>query len=429
VKLYDAGELRRDVWELFLLNSRTPHFSDGDLYAQNAANARGAERLVELYGRYGAATMGSAVEEILDATERRARAAIREKLKPGSYAAVDWLDEDGIHDDPVKLGVVATVGEDRILFDFSQCSRELPTGKNIPLTHLMATVYYCLKAVLDPNMPVNAGFYRVVEVVAPDGSIVNPRPPCGVSSRNLTSMILADAIFNALGQAAPAQSVAAGGPYQGIILSGPDAKRGRYFVDYENFAGGGGGSAVGDGADVMQLHMTNTSNLPIEVMEIEFPVRVERYEMIADSGGPGRHRGGLGVCRELRIVAPDVLLANRSARQKAGAPGLFGGGAGGSGAYLLNPEGDARALRSTCSELPLGAGDLLRISTPGGGGFGEPLERDPARVHADLRDGKIGAEAAEKIYGVRLTPAGAEVDREATAALRRSLAAGKKGRV
>jgi N-methylhydantoinase B len=293
----------------------------------------------------------------------------------------------------------------------------------------MATVYYCLKAVLDPNMPVNAGFYRVVEVVAPDGSIVNPRPPCGVSSRNLTSMILADAILNALGQAAPGQSVAAGGPYQGIILSGPDPKRGRYFVDYENFAGGGGGSAVGDGADVMQLHMTNTSNLPIEVMEIEFPVRVERYEMIADSGGPGRHRGGLGVCRELRIVAPDVLLANRSARQKLGAPGLFGGGAGGRGAYLLNPEGDARALRSTCSELPLGAGDLLRILTPGGGGFGEPLERDPARVLADLRDGKIGADAAEKIYGVRLTPDGAEVDGEATAELRRSLAARGKGRV
>jgi N-methylhydantoinase B len=400
VKLCEAGVRRADIWETFLLNSRTPHFSDGDLYAQIAANTRGAERLVALFRRYPA-EIEAALGEMLDATERRARAGIRARLRPGRYRAEDFVDENGIDDDPIRLAVTLTIGDDGIEMDFSDCGPQLPTGKNIPLTHLMATVYYCLKAVLDPSLPVNEGLYRVVRVVAPEGSVVNPRPPAAVSSRHQPSMILADAILNAFGQAAPDRGMAAGGPAQGIILSGLDPRRHRYFVDYENFAGGHGANALADGPDVMHLHMTNTSNLPIEVMENEFPLRIERYEMIPDSGGAGRQRGGLGVTRDIRILAPGVKLATRCARQRFAAAGLEGGKPGSLGAYIINPgREDERKLRPTVSELPMAEGDLLRVLSPGGGGFGDPRERTQDEVRRDLEDGKISPTEASEVYGV-----------------------------
>jgi N-methylhydantoinase B len=399
VKLYDAGERRKDLWEMFLLNSRTPHFSDGDLYAQIAANTRGAERLVALFRRYPD-HIEAALGEMLDATERRARAAIREKLRPGRYHCIDWVDENGVDDEPIRLAVTLTVREDAIEVDCSECGPQLPTGKNIPLTHLMATVYFCLKAVLDPTLPVNEGLYRVVRVIAPEGSVVNPRAPAAVSSRHQPSMIFADALLNAFGQAAPDRAMAAGGPAQGIILSGIDPVRQRYFVDYENFAGGHGGSSYGDGADVTHLHMTNTSNLPIEVMENEFPLRIERYEMIPDSGGAGWMRGGLGVRREIRILGAGVKLATRCARQRFAAPGLNGAKPGSLGAYIVNPgTPEERKLRPTVSELPLNEGDMLCVLSPGGGGFGNPRERDPTLVARDLADGKITLAAAREEYG------------------------------
>jgi N-methylhydantoinase B len=321
----------------------------------------------------------------------------------------------------VRLGVTLMVCKDGLTFDFSRCGPQIASGKNVPYTHLMATVYFCTKAIIDPAMPVNEGLYRAVRVIAPEGSVVNPRPPGGVGSRNLTSMILADAILQCFGQAAPSLAMAAGGPYQGIILAGPDPVRNRFYVDYENFAGGQGGTAKGDGLDVMQLHMTNTSNLPVEVMELEFPVRVERYELIPDSGGAGKHRGGLGVRRDLRITAPEAVLALRSARQVFPALGLQGGREGTLGAFLLDPDAATPGPRlpSTASEYGLQDGALLRIVTPGGGGYGDPRERDPEAVARDVRQGKVSVAAARDIYGV-VTDAAGTLDAAATAALRAS---------
>jgi len=420
VKLLDQGVLRRDIWELVLLNSRTPHFNEGDLRAQTAANERGAQRLQALYARYGTEDMTQAIGNMLDACERRARERIRSVLAPGRYSAEDWLDEDGVSDTPVRLAVDLTADDGRLVFDFSRSAAQLGSGKNIPYTHLMATVYFCTVSMIDPALPVNEGLYRVIEVVSPEGNVTNARAPAGVSSRNLTSMILADAIMNALGQAAPGRATAAGGPYQGIIVSGQDPRLSRFYVDYENYAGGQGGSAVGDGADVMQLHTTNTSNLPIEVTELEFPLRVERYEMICDSGGAGRHRGGLGVRRDLRLVAPQATLALRSARQRFEAKGLRGGGSGSLGAYRLDPEADGSGgtrLPSTLSEHPLADGVLLRIETPGGGGYGDPRERDAALVAYEVLQQRISVHAARELYGV-VVAADGRLDEAATRELR-----------
>jgi N-methylhydantoinase B len=283
----------------------------------------------------------------------------------------------------------------------------------------MATVYYCLKAMADPALSINEGMYRPIQVIAPQGSIVNPLAPAGVSSRNLTSMILADVMIDALSQAIPSRGIAAGGPYQGIILGGWDPLRNRFFVDYENFAGGHGANVLHDGLDVAQLHMTNTANLPIEVMELEFPVRVERYEIIVDSGGAGRLRGGCGVNRELRMLTDQTSLTVRSARQRFAALGKDGGHAGSTGAFYVNPKDrDDQKLRSTFSEMALAEGDLLRILTPGGGGMGNPKLRAPEEVATDVREGKISHASAREIYGVALDEISCIVDLKQTELLR-----------
>ena len=419
VKLFEVGEVRSDMLELFLLNSRTPDFNRGDVYAQRAAAKIGAERVQGMYARYGTEIVTQSIAGMLDATERRIRHLIRRDLRDGTYYAEDWLDEDGINDDPVKLAVTLRIKGDDIEFDFSASAPQLGTGKNIPYTHTMATVYYCLKSMIDPELPINEGMYRPIKVVAPEGSIVNARAPAGVGSRGLTSMILADVIVDTLSQAAPDRAIAPAGPYQGIILSGWDQVRERFFVDYENFAGGHGASVRGDGMDVAQIHTTNTSNLPIEVMEIEFPVRVERYEMVPDSGGAGRHRGGCGVVRELRILT-DTNLAVRSARQKFAALGRDGGLAGSTGQFVLNPgSAGGSQLRSTLSEFALKPGDVLRIVSPGGGGMGAPAARAPEAVEKDIREGKVSADAARAQYQIALQADGIGVDAGETAILRR----------
>jgi N-methylhydantoinase B len=283
MRLVAGGVRRDDVWEMFLLNSRTPHFSNGDLLAQLAALERGRIRVEEIYARYGLEGTQSAIERVLNATEKRMRSRIGQVLRAGTYRAEDWLDDDGLSNEPVKLSATVSIDGEEVLFDLSECPAQLGSGKNVPITHTMATVIYCLKAVVDPLITNNEGVYRVIRLNAPTGSIVNPRPPAAVGSRNPTAMILADVLFRALGQAAPARAIAASGNMQGTILAGWDASRGRYFVNYENFAGGQGALPMRDGDDAMHVSMSNTSNLPIEAMEMEFPLRAERYELIPDS--------------------------------------------------------------------------------------------------------------------------------------------------
>ncbi|MCX7135944.1 MAG: hydantoinase B/oxoprolinase family protein, partial [Proteobacteria bacterium] len=284
----------------------------------------------------------------------------------------------------------------------SDCSPQIASGKNVPLTHSYATAYFCLKSVVDPFVPTNEGLYRAVSVIAAEGLVVNPKPPSAVSSRNMTSMILAEAMLNALGQAAPSRSVAAGGPGQGCISAGADPKTQRYFINYENLAGGQGARCSADGIDVVMINMTNTSNLPVEAMEMEFPLRIERYELVTDSGGPGKYRGGMGIVRDMRLLANNAGVSLRSSRQKFPAPGMAGGLPGGLGTFIRNP-GTATETRlgMTTSGTPFANGDVLRVMSPGGGGYGDPRERDPAAVKRDLVEGKISADVARKVYGLR----------------------------
>ncbi len=401
VQIYAAGRVRADMLELFLLNSRMPHYSEGDLLAQMASCARGSARVRELFAKHGFETMLLRIDEMLDATERRVRSRIRSELREGTYSAVDWLDEDGLTDTPVKLAVKLTVKDGHLTLDLSDCSPQLGSGKNVPLTHSYATAYFCLKSVVDPFVPTNEGLYRTVSVIAREGLVVNPVAPAAVSSRNMTSMILAEALNNALGQAAPTRSVAAGGPGQGCISAGSDPANGKFFINYENLAGGQGARCSADGMDVVMINMTNTSNLPIEAMEVEFPVRIERYELVTDSGGAGKYRGGLGIVRDMRVLADNASVSLRSARQKFPAPGMAGGQPGGFGTFIRNPGmADETRLGLTTSGTPLANGDLLRVMTPGGGGYGDPRQRERAAVKRDLFEGRISTDAARGAYGL-----------------------------
>ena len=402
VQIYMAGKPRADVLEMFHLNSRMPHYGEGDLMAQMASCTRGNARVQELFAKYGYETMLKCVDEMLDATELRVRTGIRSVLKEGTYSAVDWLDEDGVSGERIKLAVTLTIKDGHLTLDLSDCSPQIASGKNVPLTHSYATAYFCLKSVVDPFVPTNEGLYRAVSVIAAEGLVVNPKPPSAVSSRNMTSMILAEAMLNALGQAAPSRSVAAGGPGQGCISAGADPKTQRYFINYENLAGGQGARCSADGMDVVMINMTNTSNLPVEAMEMEFPLRIERYELVTDSGGPGKYRGGMGIVRDMRLLANNAGVSLRSSRQKFPAPGMAGGLPGGLGTFIRNP-GTATETRlgMTTSGTPFANGDVLRVMSPGGGGYGDPRERDPAAVKRDLVEGKISADVARKVYGLR----------------------------
>ncbi len=421
MKLADAGQVRQDVIDLVLLNSRTPEERIGDLRAQLAALHVGGRRFAEILGRYGAAQVGRSMAALMDATEARFRAAVR-ALPDGAYRADDFLDDDGLGGGPVRIAVSIAVRGDRITLDFGETDAQVPSGKNMSPGGLGATVYYALKALLDPGLADNSGYFRAVEIVCPEGNLLRPRPPAAVGSRALTGMILADVIFAALAPAVPARAMARSGPYQGVIFSGLNPASGRFYVDYENFAGGTGARTARDGADCMQVHITNTSNLPIEAFEAEFPMTVERFELIADSGGAGRFRGGLGVRRDFRVDR-EARVALRSARQRFAAEGLGGGAAGRLGAFThTTADGTARRLPPTATDVRLAAGDLVTLETPGGGGAGDPFARDPAQVLRDLEEGRITAEAAERVYGVVV--AGVAVDAGATARRRAERAAG-----
>ena len=302
--------------------------------------------------------------------------------------------------------------------DFTGTDGQVPGAKNVPPVSLLATVYYVLKAVIDPDIPPNGGYYRAIEVVAPPGTVLNPLPPAAVAARFTTCQTVADVVLSALAHAVPERVVAHchGGTL--AIYSGTDPRRGEFFVDYEVYAGGSGARTTKDGIDGIANHTTNTSNLPIEALESEFPILVERYGFVADSGGPGQFRGGLAVVREVRGLHGDLVVGGWGCNQREAPRGLGGGGDGVPGAFeIADANGAIReTARSTVPGLQLRAGDTLRVRTSGGGGVGDPLDRDPALVLHDVRLGKVAPAHADAAYGVVVRDG--EVDGEATRRLR-----------
>ena len=416
VKLLDEGELCPDVLAFVLLNSRTPREREGDLRAQIATNATGVRRVQECFVRFGADTVHQANRALLDYAESRTRAEIA-GLPDGIYENEELLDNDGVVDRIVRLRVKITIRGDRIHFDFTGTDGQIAGARNMPLAATLSGVYYAVKAVTDPALPPNSGYFRAIGVTAPEGTVVNCRPPAAVGDRGATGNVLGDLLLGALAEAAPERVMAGCGPLHGLIFSGVDPRRDEYFVDYETYAGASGALSAFDGKDAVRVHVSGAANLPVESVEQEFPLTVRRYELIADSGGPGRYRGGLATRRDVTIWAEKGRLAGRGLRQTHGASGLFGGDPGRPGAFVVHPDGNReKRLPGSFSELEMQAGTSIRVETPSGAGFGNPLEREPEQVLADVIAGKVTTSAAEHAYGVAVT--GRSVDTPRTAVLR-----------
>jgi N-methylhydantoinase B len=399
IRVVETGVLREDVMELLLLNFRLPRERRGDFRAQFAANRIGAERMRELLERYGTPTCLSAMQELLAYGERKIRAALRD-VPDGVYTFEDWMDDDGAGGPPVPIRVAILVAGDAITLDFTGTGAQVAGDINVVYLALVATVYYALKALLDPTIPANGGFYRAIRVAAPAGSIVNALPPAPVAWRTQTCQRIADVIFGALAPALPDRSIAAtNGANSAWVFSGVDPRTGRYYVYLETIGGGSGARAGKDGLDGVQVHITNTSNLPVECLELEYPLLVEEYGLVADSGGPGRRRGGLGLRRTIRLLGGEATFLGTLDRQRFAPWGLFGGREGGRGALVLNAGKPAeRTLGSKVAGYRLAAGDAVTIVTPGAGGYGPPVERERALLARDLDEGKVSPRVAREVY-------------------------------
>jgi N-methylhydantoinase B len=399
VKLVSSGVLQEDIAQIVLLNSRTPQEREGDLKAQVATNATGIRRMEELIARFGADGARAAFDAILAHGEARARAAIA-ALPRGRWSNEEIVDSDGLGPAALVAKVTVTADGDRLRFDFTGSDPQIRGARNMVLGATLAGVYYAVKALVDPDLPPNSGTFRPIEVIAPPGTIFNATPPAAVGDRSSLGNLLGDLIFGAFAQAVPERIMAGCGPLAAMTFSGIDPRTGNYFVDYETYAGAAGAQHDQDGKDAVRVHISGAANLPVEAAEHEFPLAVLRYELIPDSGGAGTFRGGLGTRRDVQLFAKDGRLVGRALRQITAPRGHGGGADGRMGQFVLRPDTpQAEKLPATFSDLPIEPGEVVRIETPAGAGFGDPRKRDAARLSDDIADGKVTREAARQLYG------------------------------
>ena len=415
VKLVSRGEIDSEVLKLFLANVRAKKEVAGDLRAQIAANNMGMRRLSTLFDRYGRETLNFYIDKLLEYTEQRARSEL-EKLPRGTFEAEGWLDDDGISDRPVHLKARVTLDGRSARFDFTGSDRQRAAPMNSNLTQTFTACVYVLKCLLDPDIPVNEGLYQLIEVIAPPASVVNARRPGAIVGGWEVSVRLCEVLFKALAPALP-DSVPAGtkGMICQVGFGGRDPHSGEYYSYYETAGGGYGGRSRTDGPDAVQTHFQNTQNAPIEEIESNYPVRITRYGLIPDSEGPGRFRGGLGLCREYVFVGHEPSYTVLADRVRFPAWGLFGGRSGKTARYVLISENGETDLPSKAT-VQLEAGQSVRLESCGGGGYGSPYERDPEQVLADVRQEKISPLRARDEYGVVI--AGNAIDGVETERLR-----------
>jgi N-methylhydantoinase B len=374
VRIVRAGEIDREMLNLILLNVRTPQEREGDLAAQIGACRVGEQRIFEMVGKYGEDRLGALTGELLDYSERLVCAELR-RMPAGEFVAEDWLDDDGIDDKPIKIRVRIRIDPmaESIQVDFTGSSPQVAGSVNAVRAITLSACFYVLRCLVERDAPATAGILRPLTLVTPPGSIVDARPPAPVAGGNVeTSQRIVDVLLRALAQAIPDRIPAASaGTMSNLTIGGIDPRTGQPFTYYETAAGGMGARPGLDGISGVQTHMTNSLNTPIEALEYAYPFRVRCYAYREGSGGEGKFRGGDGLIREIELLAAAqvTLLAER---RKFRPWGLQGGedGAAGRATVVKAATGEVIELPGKCS-LHLEAGDVLRIKTPGGGGWGK----------------------------------------------------------
>lgn len=429
-RLVENDRIRTEVLGIFLRNSRIPEKNRGDLLAVLGALRRAETRVQQLAEKFGATALRAGLRGLLAYAERQARAVIR-AIPSGDYAFWDYLEGDFTPDrHPIRIKLVLRVRGDELTLDFTETDPQVAAAFNIPsyatnghYLLVMGVVNYM--RTVSPDITYNSGLVRPVKVVAPRGSLLNPEPHAASGARQATFFRVADVVLGALGLALRSRMPAAGcGQGSIMLLSIPDLRTGKRLISIvQPLVGGSGARPAKDGTDGVDFTTGFYRNIPTEVLESEIPVLVERYGLRADSGGPGRTRGGAGLRYSLRVLGPGAVVTARALERYHFQPwGREGGLPGDNGRTLLEEPGQAPREIGKIDVLEPGPGAVVHMETAGGGGFGPPWERDPAAVLRDVEDGHVTPEQAETAYGVVIV--NGVVDAEATAARRRTLSAG-----
>ncbi|MFV0295319.1 MAG: hydantoinase B/oxoprolinase family protein [Hyphomicrobiaceae bacterium] len=398
VRLMSRGVLDQEMMDIILLNMRLPDERRGDINAQIAACRLGVDRVKALALRYGRDTLEDAFDEIISRSRARMEAEI-ERIPDGRYAFEDVLDDDGLDHKDVAFRLVIEKSGRRIVFDWTGSDRQVPGNVNLTFNATQSCVFFGLKAVLDPDLPNNQGVLDAVEIVAPTGTIANCVSPGAVALRANTCQRGIDVVLGALAQALPDKVIAAAnGANTSAVFAGNDPETGRAYVYLETLGGGMGGRATKDGKDGVQAGITNTSNLPVEAIEMEYPLRVLEYGYVENSGGAGRFRGGLGIRRVVAPVGHDCEFSGVGERFVHQPWGLFGGEAGETGSFhLQDKDGQSHKLPNKV-RMPLRQGQQVVVETPGAGGYGPPSERPADLIAEDERSGKFSGDFIASHY-------------------------------
>ena len=372
VKLVSKGVLNRDLLDLLLNNVRTPREREGDLTAQIGACRVGAQRIIDTVAKYGMPRVMENVSAMLDYSERLIRAEL-ERLPAGEFTAEDYLDDDGIHNEPVliRVSIQTDPPHGHLRIDFTGSAAQVAGSLNAVAAITYSAVFYVLRCLLSEDAVTTAGLMRPVELVLPEASIVNARSPAAVAGGNVeTSQRIVDVLLRAFSQILPERIPAASsGTMNNLTIGGTDPRTGEQYAYYETIAGGSGGRPSSDGVPGVHTHMTNSLNSPVEALEYAYPFRVRRYAYRKNSGGAGRHRGGDGLVREIELLgrAQVTILSDR---RRFAPYGLQGGAEGATGRNVLIESGVESELPAKCN-ITVRAGTIVRIETPGGGGWGK----------------------------------------------------------
>ena len=416
-RLWRGGEVNREVMRLITGNVRVPEIVEGDLKAMRNSGRVGELRLADLFGRYGTETVLAAWDEILAHSEREMRAAIRE-VPSGRYSAEDFYDDCGRGTDPLRVFVTVLVDGDEITVDFEGSSPQTRSGMNSAFNYTLAYTWHTVKsALVQQTLPQNAGTMRPIRARAPEGSLFNPRPPAAAGARAVMQQRIVDVILQALAQAVPERVIAASSHWANPIFEGIDPRGGRRFVYYDIIVGGMGARPHKDGAEAV-CGSFNLENIPVEVNESNYPILIERLELIPDSAGAGTFRGSCGLRKDIRFLGDRGSVSNLSDRHRFPPPGLFGGQPGALGRTLLNPGAEREQDLHPKAIYPLAHDDLVSLRVSGSGGYGDPRERDPELVARDVALGYVSLDQAREGDGVVVDPASGAVDAGATTQLR-----------
>ena len=418
IRLYEAGKPNDAVFRIIERNVRVPDKVMGDIMSEIAACHVGERGLIELVGHYGQGEFQRYCRELLDYTERWTRAEIA-RLPDGVFEFTDYIDGDGLDSSVITIKATVTVAGDAMSIDFAGSSPQVRGAINSVHSFTASATWACVRSIVDRNIPNNAGYFRPIQVLTPEASIVNPRPPAAVAARGLTADRVSDTVFGALAQLAPDLVPACGQPFPDTALSfGGVHPDGRPFVHVEGIVGSWGGGPHRDGMDACTGTIVNYSNTPVEMVEAEQPVAIERYGLVPDTGGAGRYRGGMSVERHIRFLADEAVLQLRSDRHHHAPYGLAGGKEGSNAALRVDRADGGQDDFFGHFRSRVYKGDLLRVRVSAGGGYGDPLERAPEAVLYDVIEGKETPAHAAEAYAVVIAGDPPQVLDDETQALR-----------